>query len=62
MNIPQTDAFLEDVKRRVRERLRAIPIISEEDIENTVKTVGNMTLPFLKKLVEGDIVCEQCGA
>ena len=61
MNVPQSKDFLHDVKGRIREKLRSIPAISEEDINNTVKTSGNMSLPFLKKLAEDGPVCEQCG-
>jgi Fe-S-cluster containining protein len=61
MNVPQMVDFLEDVKQRVRERLHAISVITEEDIDDIVKASGGMTLTFLKKLTEGDLVCEQCG-
>jgi len=48
------------VKRRVRERIRSLPLITETDIDNIVKDSGHMPLQFLKDL-EGDLICEQCG-
>lgn len=61
MNIPQAEDFLTDVKRRIRVRLHNIPAITEEDVNRIVKTAGGMPLPFLRKLADGDLVCEQCG-
>lgn len=61
MGVPQAGAFLDDVKQQVRTKLSAIPAITDEDINNIVKTGGNMPLPFLKKLAEDGPVCTQCG-
>jgi len=59
--ISQTKDFLEDVRKRVEEKLGYISAISEDDIEKIVKGAGYMPLPFLKKFAEGDLMCEQCG-